>query len=661
MRDEHRVLLSIIIPYSSIRMRQLFSIIIILLLLITTLPNSVGKIESDKTYSYIIEFTSPSLLKKINFESIDTISESIDIHSFLDLLINISNYHQFALEKIRDRINFDIFSNKIDHYRLLFNGIKIDNLSEKMANEIASLPFVKQIEKDIKLYKTDLSNHSTNKIISSTTNTIFSDSSNTISDYSGKNITIAFFDTGIDYTHPALSSCYTGGYDFANDDNDPYDDNGHGTHVIGITAAHSININSNITMNSIAPNASIYVYKVLDEKGSGYTSWFLSAFEHALDPNQDGNFSDHVNIISISAGNPSGSESDLLSTTAVQAVQAGITVVAAAGNNGPKMNTIHSPAIASEVIAVGASLSTNSITSYSSRGGTNYSSIKPDIIAPGHQILSTWPNNQYTTLSGTSMATPYVTGIIACMLEHNPELTPLAIQTMLHSGAKSLGNNVSEEGYGLITNDTFQIMGTLPTIFSATQMTNSNTLLINLSIQQPISSITYTVHINEINHLHTNVYAVDNQQSDLANINLNIPLKNLITGYYTITITLSTHHTYTCIKQIIYLKNEAKSSIYIPKSVQAGESFYCYNLENSSNLPTLFLFVVPFRSIQVKIGSNPCFTTPSFPFIQKKNISAIMYILSFDLPVHIQKFKILISDKSTFQSESTSSPPENNN
>ncbi len=264
MRDKHRVLLSVSIPYPSTRIRQLFSIILILLLLNTTLPSSIGKIESDKTYSYIIEFTSPSLLKKINFESIDTIGESIDIHSFLDLLINISNYHQSALEKIRDRIKFDIFSNKIDHYQLLFNGIKIDNLSETMANEIASLPFVKQIEKDIKLYKTDLSNHSSNKLSSSTTNTIISDSSNTMSDYSGKNITIAFFDTGIDYTHPALSSCYTGGYDFVNDDNDPYDDNGHGTHVIGITAAQS-NIYSNISMNGIAPNASIYVYKVVDE------------------------------------------------------------------------------------------------------------------------------------------------------------------------------------------------------------------------------------------------------------------------------------------------------------------------------------------------------------------------------------------------------------
>jgi subtilisin family serine protease len=659
MRDDHKVIHSMIIHYSSMRLRQIFSIILILFLLFTTFPSSIGKIESDDTYSYIIEFTSPGLIKKIYSESLDSnIESNLDNHRFLDLLNNISNYHQSALDKIKNRINFDISSNKIDHYKLLFNGIKIENISDTIAKEIASLPFVKKIEKDNKIFKTDISNPSTNELTFSNTNSL--GSLKNITNYSGKNVSIAFFDTGIDYNHPALSSCYSGGYDFTNQDNDPYDDNGHGTHVIGITAAQSM-INSNITMKGIAPDASIYVYKVLDEEGNGYTSWFLSAFELALDPNQDGNFSDHVDIISISAGNPNGSESDLLSSAATQAVKAGITVVAAAGNNGPEMNTIHSPAIASEVIAVGASLSTYGVTSYSSRGGLNYSSIKPDIIAPGHHILSTWPNNQYKTLSGTSMATPYITGIIACLLEYNPKLSPTEIQYMLHSNAKSLGNNISEEGYGLINYDSFQIKESIPSFFSATQQKESNNLLINISIQEPISSISYSIHIQAINQVNTIDYSINNQQNHLTDINLNIALGKIITGYYTITITLMNNNTITCLKKIIYLKNETKSFNYIPEIVQTGESFVCYYQENNSKLPLVFLFVVPLRSIQLRIGSNPTFTAPTFPFLKPRNISAMIYIISFDLPVNIQKYKIIINNSDSYQSESTSSPPENNN
>lgn len=348
MRDECRIIQSEIMRHTHKRLKKVFTIILVLVLLITLLPSSLGKFDSDKKFSYIIEFSSPSIFKIINYKS----DQSVEIHSFFDILLNITNYQHNAIEKIKDNIKVDICSNEIDHYKLLINGIKINDLSASMANKIASLPFVKLIEKDMKIQKNDLSSKLSYEPHFSYNMTHFSNSTNIISEYSGKNISIAFFDTGVDYSHQALSSSYCGGYDFVNDDFDPYDDNGHGTHVIGITAASGMQ-NNNL-MSGIAPNASVYIYKVLDEEGNGYTSWFLSAFEHALDPNQDGNFSDHVNIISISAGNPSGSESDLLSTAAMRAVQSGITVVAAAGNSGPDMKTINSPAIASKVIAVGA-------------------------------------------------------------------------------------------------------------------------------------------------------------------------------------------------------------------------------------------------------------------------------------------------------------------
>ncbi|MFA6963972.1 MAG: S8 family serine peptidase, partial [Patescibacteria group bacterium] len=121
----------------------------------------------------------------------------------------------------------------------------------------------------------------------------------------GKGMRIAIIDTGVDYSHADLGGCLganckvIGGYDFVSNDNDPMDDQGHGTHVAATAAGKGL-------LNGVAPDASIIAYKVLDQNGSGYSSAVIQAIERSADPNGDGDTSDHVDVASMSLGGPGG-------------------------------------------------------------------------------------------------------------------------------------------------------------------------------------------------------------------------------------------------------------------------------------------------------------------------------------------------------------------
>ena len=152
----------------------------------------------------------------------------------------------------------------------------------------------------------------------------------------------------------ADTSCKViGGYDFVNQDNDPMDDMGHGTHVAATAAGNGI-------LKGVAPDAKIIAYKVLDSGGSGPLSNIISAIERSVDPNSDGDFSDHADVISMSLGAP-GNPEDAMSKAVDKAVDAGVSVVVAAGNSGPKMFTVMSPGAARKAITIGASFNKNSV------------------------------------------------------------------------------------------------------------------------------------------------------------------------------------------------------------------------------------------------------------------------------------------------------------
>lgn len=256
-----------------------------------------------------------------------------------------------------------------------------------------------------------------------------------------KGIRIGIIDTGIDYLHEAFGGAYgagkkvAGGHDFVNNDDDPMDDNGHGTHVAGIIGGHS----SSIT--GVAQDAELYIYKALDQNGNGSTSTVIAAIEQAV--------KDSVKVLNLSLGSPSGSSEDPLSIAVNMAVQAGIVVVAAAGNMG-EYSSINSPGTAELALTVGAS-DANNIASFSSKGPeTERYSIKPEVVAPGVGVLSAKMGGGYVQMSGTSMATPFVSAYAAAMRELHPDWSAIMIRDAIISNTIDMGKPVFSQGHGKV-------------------------------------------------------------------------------------------------------------------------------------------------------------------------------------------------------------------
>jgi subtilisin len=250
----------------------------------------------------------------------------------------------------------------------------------------------------------------------------------------GAGIKVAVIDTGIQLNHPDLS--VAGNVSFVSGVRTGNDDNGHGTHVAGTIAA----LNNGIGVIGVAPEASLYAVKVLDNTGSGYLSTVVSGIQWAVD--------NHMNIISMSLGSSSGSI--VLQQACDQAYNAGILVVAAAGNSG--LNSVGYPALYDSVLAVGAINSSNTRPSFSSTGS------KVELAAPGVSIYSTYKGSAYATMSGTSMATPHVAGVAALVFAGGVKDTNGngrvndEVRSILDSTATDLGatGRDTEYGFGLV-------------------------------------------------------------------------------------------------------------------------------------------------------------------------------------------------------------------
>lgn len=278
----------------------------------------------------------------------------------------------------------------------------------------------------------------------------------------GKGVTVAIVDTGI-YEHPDLEGRIKGFADFVNQKTEPYDDNGHGTHCAGDVA--SSGASSSGQYRGPAPEANLIGVKVLNKQGSGTLAAIIEGVEWCIQYNED-NPDEPIRIISMSLGGEALRYDNELDDPLVKAVEeawnAGIVVCVAAGNSGPDPQTISSPGVSEKVITVGAlddndtvSREDDIVASFSSRGPTVYGKEKPDILAPGVNIVSlrsprsyidklqksSRVGTQYFTMSGTSMATPICAGIAALILEHNPELTPNEVKELLKNGADKWSDN----------------------------------------------------------------------------------------------------------------------------------------------------------------------------------------------------------------------------
>jgi subtilisin family serine protease len=265
----------------------------------------------------------------------------------------------------------------------------------------------------------------------------------------GDGVRVAVIDTGIDYTHFALGGGFgpgfkvAGGYDFVNDDPDPRDDNGHGTHVSGTIAGDSDSI------IGVAPHATLYGFKVLDANGGGTTSDVIAGIERAADPNGDGDPSDHVDVANMSLGGSGGAD-DPQSIAVDNAVAAGVVMCVAAGNAGG-FASIGTPGAARDAVTVGAIMDDGTMTSFSSRGPAPHSlAFKPDVVAPGYQVLSSWPGNSSRALNGTSMATPHVAGVAALIKSVHPDWSAGKIKQALMASATSLPGIANERGAGRV-------------------------------------------------------------------------------------------------------------------------------------------------------------------------------------------------------------------
>lgn len=248
----------------------------------------------------------------------------------------------------------------------------------------------------------------------------------TLKKYSGKNVNVAIFDTGVS-SHEDLK--VSGGISFVDYTSSYADDNGHGTHVAGIIAAQD----NKLGVVGVAPNAKIYSVKILNQNGSGNYSNIISAIEWAIDNN--------IDVINMSVG---GNVDSIALHEAVQnAVNSGIIIVAAAGNKGAGNDTMLYPAKYPEVVSVGALDENNQVAYYSSRGP------ELKVVAPGTSVLSTINDGTYATMSGTSMAAPHVTGAIAALKSKNSKFTSEEIVNSLYISSTELGNK-SDYGYGVV-------------------------------------------------------------------------------------------------------------------------------------------------------------------------------------------------------------------
>jgi subtilisin len=236
----------------------------------------------------------------------------------------------------------------------------------------------------------------------------------------GNHVSIGVIDTGVDYNHPDLIQSVSRGVNLVNRHLLPFDDNGHGTHISGTIAASG----SATGIIGVAPRANIHPVKAFDQNGSAYVSDIIAGIDWCVQNNLD--------VINMSFGMKSYNKS--LELAVLNAYHAGKVIVASSGNDGHKA-TIDYPARFPQVVSVGATTKTNKIAPFSNRGR------HIDVYAPGERVYSSWLHGAYNELSGTSMATAHVSGVIALMLSLRPRLTPLQIKAMLRRYSNSLSKN----------------------------------------------------------------------------------------------------------------------------------------------------------------------------------------------------------------------------
>lgn len=275
--------------------------------------------------------------------------------------------------------------------------------------------------------------------------------------YTGEGICAAILDTGIS-RHPDLEGRIEGFKDFTGNSMKYHDDSGHGTHVAGIFAGSGKV--SNGLYAGMAPRAGMLIGKVLDREGNGNVENVLRGIDWVLREQKHYG----VRIVNISVGTQpdlAERQKQLFLDAVDRLWDSGMVVVVSAGNYGPGEGTVAVPGSSRKVITVGVPDAELPLvrkrkknTNYSGRGPTAECVVKPDVFAPGTGIISCNGKygrpgeHPYTMKTGTSMATPVVSGAIACLLSKYPDMTNVEVKLKLRESSEKIQG--TEAGWGML-------------------------------------------------------------------------------------------------------------------------------------------------------------------------------------------------------------------